>query len=263
VTEEGIAFRSHLDGSRQFLAPEQVIDIERDIGADIIMPLDVCTGAGVSREQAEEACRITNQWAQRSKRCWERLPVAGSLFGIVQGNMFPDLRKECARFITGTGFPGYAVGGLSVGEDRETMYRMLEQVTALLPQGSPRYLMGVGEPRDIMEAVTRGVDMFDSVLPTRNARNASVFVPGGKLALRNAGFREDERPIQEGCSCYTCATFTRAYLRHLFKTREILAYRLATMHNLHYLIDFTARLRRSILENSLAAFRDSFYRGEV
>ncbi|MFW6180669.1 MAG: tRNA guanosine(34) transglycosylase Tgt [Spirochaetota bacterium] len=263
VTEEGIAFRSHLDGSSLFLTPEQVIDIERDIGADIIMPLDVCTGAGIPRDQAEEACRITNQWALRSKKHRERAPDAGSLFGIVQGNMFPDLRRECARFITGTGFPGYAVGGLSVGEDRETMYRMLEEVTALLPDDSPRYLMGVGEPRDILESVSRGVDMFDSVLPTRNARNASVFVPGGKLALRNAAFRDDERPLQAGCTCYTCTTFTRAYLRHLFTTREILAYRLATLHNLHYLFDFTARLRRSIMEGGLDAFRDSFHRGEV
>lgn len=263
VSEEGIAFRSHLDGSSRFLTPEQVIDIERAIGADIIMPLDVCTGPGISRHEAEEACGITNRWAARSKRRWEQLSGNSSLFGIVQGNMFAELRRECARFVTGAGFPGYAVGGLSVGEDRETMYRMLEQVTLLLPEDRPRYLMGVGAPGDILEAVLRGVDMFDSVLPTRNARNASVFVPGGKLSLRNAVFRDDERPLQAGCPCYTCATFTRAYLRHLFKTREILGYRLATLHNLHYVIGFTAKLRRAILGGRVTAFRESFYRGEL
>lgn len=263
VTEDGIAFRSHVDGSKQFLSPERVIDIERDIGADIIMPLDVCTGPDITSEEAHEACSVTNRWAERSKRRWENTPGSGSLFGIVQGNMFPDLRRECARFVTGIGFPGYAIGGLSVGEKRETMYLMLGEVNRMLPQDRPRYLMGVGEPRDILEAVIRGVDMFDSVLPTRNARNASVFVPGGKLALRNAGFRNDEKPVQEGCSCYTCTNFTRAYLRHLFKTREILGYRLATLHNLHYVINFMGSIRKSILEGKLVEFTESFHRGEV
>lgn len=263
ILEEGISFRSHVDGSKQFLSPEQVIDIERNIGADIIMPLDVCTGPEISRDEASDACGVTNRWASRSKRHWEKNARSGCLFGIVQGNLYVDLRRECARFITGIGFPGYAIGGLSVGERRETMHMMLEEVNRLLPEDRPRYLMGVGEPQDILESVRRGVDMFDSVLPTRNARNASVFVPGGKLALRNAVFRNDEKPIQAGCSCYTCTTFTRAYLRHLFKTREILAYRLATLHNLHYLINFMGRIRQSILNGRLADLRESFDRGEV
>lgn len=263
VTDEGITFRSHLDGSTLSLTPEQVMDIERDIGANIVMPLDVCTAPCISREQAREACEITNAWALRSRARWRKLQAGNTLFGIVQGNMFEDLRMDCARFIADAGFPGNAIGGLSVGEDKQTMHRILDCVTPLLPSSSPRYLMGVGAPGDILEAVSRGVDMFDSVLPTRNARNGTVFIPGGKLLLKNAGLREDDRPIQEGCRCPACTNFSRAYLRHLFKTREILGYRLATLHNLHYILGFTAALRRAILEGTVAMFRERFLRGEL
>jgi len=263
ISRDGVDFQSHIDGARKFLSPEDVIRIEADIGADIIMPLDVCSASDASRHEAEEAAHITCEWAVRSMGAWERTGGRGALFGIVQGNLFKDLRSLCAEKIVNLGFPGYAVGGLSVGENRETMYEILGFTTSLLPEEKPRYLMGVGAPEDILEAVLRGIDMFDSVLPTRNARNATVFVPGGRLLLRNAEHREDERPIQEDCGCYTCSHFTRAYLRHLFKTREILAYRLATLHNLTYLIRFTGGIREAIRKGTLLDFRNEFRRGMI
>jgi queuine tRNA-ribosyltransferase len=261
ISSEGVSFQSHVDGARHFLTPEDVIRIEKDIGADIIMPLDVCSAAEATHEEVENAARITNGWAERSKRAWEQTADRGTLFGIVQGGLYKDLRSLCAQKLVELDFPGYAVGGLSVGEDKETMYETLQHTTSLLPEHRPRYLMGVGAPEDILEAVLRGIDMLDSVLPTRNARNATVFIPGGRLLLRNAEHREDTRPIMENCNCYTCSTFSRAYLRHLFKTREMLAYRLATIHNLYYLLRFTASIRTAIREGSLIQFRDNYYRG--
>jgi queuine tRNA-ribosyltransferase len=236
------------------------VRIENDIGADIIMPLDVCSAAETSKQDTREAAEITSEWAERAKKTWESSGSESSLFGIVQGGMHKDLREWSARRIVNMDFPGYAVGGLSVGEGKEIMYDLLEHTCGFLPSQKPRYLMGVGAPEDILEAVLRGVDMFDSVLPTRNARNATVFIPGGKLLLRNAVNREDERPIDPACICYTCRNFTRAYLRHLFKTREILGYRLATIHNLHFLMDFISRMRKAISERKLLQFRDEFYR---
>jgi queuine tRNA-ribosyltransferase len=261
IERRGVTFQSHLDGSHHFLTPEDVVHIENDIGADIIMPLDVCSSAVASQSEVMEAADITREWAKRAKKTWERSESNSTLFGIVQGGMFHDIRRWSAQHTVQLDFPGYAVGGLSVGEDKGTMYEVLEHTCALLPSEKPRYLMGVGAPEDILEAVIRGVDMFDSVLPTRNARNATVFVEGGKLLLRNAIHREDARPIQESCTCYTCKNFTRAYLRHLFKTREILAYRLATIHNLHFLLEFVSRLRSAIEDGSLPQFREDFYNG--
>jgi len=263
ISREGISFRSHIDGSKEFLTPADVINIENDIGADIIMPLDVCTAPDVTYEEAAEAAEITGEWAEISKNVWERSGSRNSLFGIVQGTVFKDLREQCARRLSSLDFPGYAIGGLSVGEEHSVMYQILQHTLQFLPEEKPRYLMGVGAPENILEAVIKGVDMFDSVLPTRNARNATVFIPGGRLLLRNSSNREDERPIQEGCSCYTCSHFSRAYLRHLFKTREILGYRLATIHNLFYLIDFVKRLREAIIDEGLEVFRDLYYRGEL
>jgi queuine tRNA-ribosyltransferase len=259
IEPRGVTFQSHIDGSRHFLTPEDVVRIESDIGADIIMPLDVCSAAGASRDEVLTAAEITMDWAKRSRETWDSAGCGNTLFGIVQGGMYRDLREWCAGSIVDMDFPGYAVGGLSVGEDKQTMYDVLQHTCTLLPENSPRYLMGVGAPEDILEGVLRGVDMFDSVLPTRNARNATVFVAGGKLLLRNASLREDERPIDDVCSCYTCKNFTRAYIRHLFKTREMLAYRLATIHNLHYILDFTSRIRKAIAEEGLQQFRDDFY----
>lgn len=261
VNLEGIKFRSHIDGSKKFLSPEDVINIEKDIGADISMPLDVCTPIPTEYDLAKEAALITMNWAERSKSLWEKGPANTTLFGIVQGNSYRDLRESCSRKIVSMNFPGYAIGGLSVGEDKATMYGILDFTTDILPMDKPRYLMGVGSPEDILEAVIRGVDMFDSVLPTRNARNATVFVWGaqGKILLRNSEYREDERPIQEDCGCYTCKNFSRAYLRHLFKTREILSYRLATIHNLFYIMSFVAKLREAIKRGILESFKDEFY----
>ncbi len=263
ISRKGISFRSHIDGSKEFLTPEDIIHIENDIGADIIMPLDVCTAPNITHEEAAGAAEITNEWAEISKNIWERSGAQNTLFGIVQGTVFEDLREKCARLLCSLDFPGYAVGGLSVGEEHAVMYRMLQRTVQFLPEGRPRYLMGVGSPDNILESVIRGIDMFDSVLPTRNARNATVFIPGGRLLLRNSSNREDERPIQDGCSCYTCSHFSRAYIRHLFKTREILGYRLATIHNLFYLLNFVKRLREAIIDERLEAFRDSYYRGEL
>lgn len=254
ITPEGLRFRSHIDGSEHFLTPEDVVRIEEDIGADIIMPLDIPTAMPSPYEVAKSACSTTIDWARRSKEEWERKKKRSTLFGIVQGNAYKDLREQCIGALLDIDFPGYSVGGLSVGEDKATMYEILDLTTDILPLKKPRYLMGVGAPTDILEAVKRGIDMFDSVLPTRNARNATVFVPGGKLLLRNAKHREDSGPIQEGCGCYTCTHFSRAYIRHLFKTREILAYRLATIHNLHYHINFVSRLRAAVAEGSVEEF---------
>lgn len=266
ISREGIAFSSHIDGSKHFLTPEDVIGIEENIGADIIMPLDICSEIPAVYETAKEAVEITLEWAGRSKSEWERngFPAfPAELFGIVQGNKYKDLREYCARKIVDISFPGYAIGGLSVGEDKKTMYDIIDVVTDLLPDCKPRYLMGVGAPGDILEAVTRGVDMFDSVLPTRNARNGTVFIPGSRIILKNSENREDTKPIQENCGCYTCRNFSRAYLRHLFKTREILGYRLASIHNLYYIIDFVAKLRDAVKKGTVEKFRNAFDRGLV
>ncbi|MBN2322687.1 MAG: tRNA guanosine(34) transglycosylase Tgt [Spirochaetes bacterium] len=261
ITAAGLRFRSHIDGSEHFLTPEDVVRIETDIGADIIMPLDIPTPMPSSHAEAEKACVTTIDWATRSKEAWVKTGDVTSLFGIVQGNVYPDLREKCAKALQDIDFPGYAIGGLSVGEEKKTMYEALGFTTGLLPADKPRYLMGVGAPGDILKSVMSGVDMFDSVLPTRNARNATVFVPGGKMSLRNAAHKDDGSPIQLGCSCYACRNFSRAYIRHLFNTREILAYRLATIHNLHYLIGFVTGLRNALLNGKTEEFIGRFEEG--
>jgi queuine tRNA-ribosyltransferase len=263
ISSEGIHFRSHIDGSAHFLSPEDVIKIEEDIGADLIMPLDIPTAIPTSYENAKDACVKTIEWARRSKERWERGHKKAALFGIVQGNIYKDLREECVSTLVDIDFPGYAIGGLSVGEDKSTMYEILDLTTGHLPYEKPRYLMGVGAPDDILEAVLRGVDMFDSVLPTRNARNATVFIPGGKLLLRNAEYKNDAQQIQQECGCYTCRHFSRAYLRHLFKTREILAYRLATIHNLFYIMSFVSKLREAIYNEQIERFIEDFKVGLI
>ncbi len=263
ISHEGISFSSHIDGSKHFLTPEAIIQIERNIGADIIMPLDICTDVPTEYDHVKEATEITIQWAMRSKVAWEKDQNNSTLFGIIQGNIYRDLREYCAKKITEIEFPGYAIGGLSVGEDKKSMYKTIDFTTDHLHEDKPRYLMGVGNSKDILEAVVRGIDMFDSVLPTRNARNGTVFIPGGRLLLRNSENREEDRPIEDDCACYTCKNFSRAYLRHLFKTREILGYRLATIHNLHYLIEFVKKLRASIKSGSVDNFREELEKGLV
>jgi len=249
ITEEGVEFRSHIDGSKHMFTPEKVMEIEQLLGADIAMTFDECIPYPATYEYAKAATERTTRWAKRCKAVHRREDQ--SLFGIVQGGMYKELRTMSAAQIVDMDFPGYAIGGLSVGEEKPLMYEMLEHTTPLLPANKPRYLMGVGSPDCLVEGVLRGVDMFDCVLPTRIARNGTVFTSQGKLVIRNAKFKEDLRPLDPECDCYACKTFTRAYIRHLFNAGEILGARLATIHNLHFLIKLMGKLRRAIQEENL------------
>ena len=255
VSDEGVEFRSHIDGSRHLFTPEMVVRVQEQLGADIIMVLDECAEPH-SRAYNEQAMARTHAWAERCRAAQRRGDQA--LFGIVQGGVFADLRRQSAEFLVGLDLPGYAIGGLSVGEPKEQMYSMLEITIPLLPADKPRYLMGVGAPEDLLEGVARGVDLFDCVLPTRLARNASLFTRKGRLNIRNARFGRDPAPIEEGCGCYTCRHFTRAYLRHLFKSGEILGARLATIHNVHFLLQLMREIRAAIADNGFEAFREAF-----
>ncbi len=256
VKDEGVVFRSHIDGSEHFLTPELAVEIQEALGSDIAMTLDECAPYPASYIQTEEAMSRSIRWAERCKKAHTREDQA--LFGIIQGGFFSDLRKRSAEEMVALDFPGYGIGGLSVGEPKEVMYEMLETVTPIIPEGKPRYLMGVGEPIAILEAVERGVDMFDCVLPTRNARNASVFTNEGPISLVRAAYREDFSPIDKECGCYTCRNYTKAYLRHLFKAKEILASTLATWHNLYFMEHFMKRLRDAIREDRFSDFKREF-----
>ena len=255
VTDEGVEFRSHIDGSRHLFTPEMVIHTQEQLGADIVMVLDECAEPN-DRAYNEQALARTHAWAERCLHAQTRTDQA--LFGIVQGGVFPDLRRQSAEFLTGLDFPGYAIGGLSVGETKEQMYSMLDITSPVLPENKPRYLMGVGAPEDLVEGVARGVDLFDCVLPTRLARNGALFTRAGRINIRNAQFARDAAPIEEGCQCYTCRSFSRAYLRHLFKAGELLASRLATIHNVHFLLELMRDIREAITTGSLQAFREEF-----
>ena len=255
VSDDGVIFCSHLDGSEHFFSPEKVISIQENLGADIIMVLDECSVPD-DRDYVEAALRRTHLWAERCRVAQKRTDQA--LFGIVQGGIFPDLRQQSAHFLAGLDFPGYGIGGLSVGEPKEEMHRMLEIVVPLLPDDKPRYLMGVGSPEDLWEGVARGVDQFDCVLPTRLARNGAVFTRAGRANLRNARFTEDPAPIEEGCPCYTCKRFSRAYLHHLLKARETLGLRLNSIHNLHFLLEMMRQIRQSILDGSFIDVKEEF-----
>jgi queuine tRNA-ribosyltransferase len=255
VDADGVTFRSHLDGSEYRFTPEVVIAAQEALGADIIMCLDECAEPH-DRRYNEEALARTHAWAVRCRAAQRRDDQA--LFGIVQGGIFPDLRAESARTLVALDFPGYAIGGLSVGETKEEMLATLDGVVPLLPAGRPRYLMGVGGPRDLVEGVARGVDLFDCVLPTRLARNGGLLTRRGRLNIRNARFAEDPNPIEAGCTCYTCQRFSLAYLHHLFKAQEILGLRLATLHNLHVLLRLMEEMRAAIMGGAFAAFRESF-----
>lgn len=258
VSDEGVLFQSHIDGSRHLFTPEMVIAVQEQLGADIIMCFDECPEPH-DRAYNEEAMARTHGWAARCKAAQRRADQA--LFGIVQGGVFPDLRKESAEFLTGLDFPGYAIGGLSVGETKTQMHAMLDVVTPWLPADRPRYLMGVGAPEDLLEGVARGIDLFDCVLPTRLARNASLFTREGRINIRNAGFARDPAPVEAGCSCYTCRHFSRAYLRHLFKAGEILAARLATIHNLHFLLQLARDIRAALAAGRFLQFKADFLAG--
>ncbi len=252
ISVEGVALQSHIDGSKHFISPEMAIEIQRSLGADIVMSLDECIPYGVSHDYALRSTNLTTEWA---RRCHGALRGNGqALFGIVQGGTFEDLREKSARELREIGFDGYAIGGLGVGESREVMYRMISHTAPLLPNEKPRYVMGVGKPEDLIDAVMRGIDLFDCVIPTRNARNGMLFTSSGKLAIKNACHATDQRPIEEGCGCYTCRHHTRAYLRHLFMAREPLALRLNTIHNLYYYIHLIKELREAIRWDRLLDF---------
>lgn len=261
ITEQGVTFRSHLDGSEHFIGPEDAIEIQRALGADIIMAFDECAPYPSDYDYVARSIRLTSLWARRCLDCMDG--SRQSLFGIVQGGVYTDLRKESAEALSAMGFDGYAIGGLSVGEDRETRLRVVNETIGLLPKNKPIYLMGVGAPEDLVEAAMRGVDMFDCVMPTRNARNGTLFTPKGKLTIKNAKYANDERPIDEACQCYTCCHFSRGYLRHLFLAKEILAYRLNTIHNLHYYSHLMSGIREALRVNKMTAFQQRFYENQM
>jgi len=255
IDDDGATFRSHLDGSEHRFTPESAIAIQEQLGADIIMAFDECHEPG-DRRYAEEALTRTQAWAERCIAAKARDDQ--QLYGIVQGGLFDDLRQQSAEGLIQLPFDGYAVGGLSVGESKEDMHTMLEATMSYLPEGRPRYLMGVGSPEDLVECIHRGVDLFDCVLPTRIARNGSLITRTGRLNIRNAGFAEDPRPIEEDCPCYTCRNYSRAYLRHLIRADEIFGYRLTTIHNLHSLVSLAGEIREHLANGTFAQFRRDF-----
>jgi len=257
ITEEGVTFQSHLDGSTHFIGPKEAIGIQEALGADIIMAFDECPPYSADYQYLLDSVKLTTRWARRCLEAKTREDQA--LFGIVQGGVYEDLRKRSAEDLVELDFSGYALGGLSVGEDRETRLDIVSQTRERLPLDRPVYLMGVGSPEDLLEAVLLGVDMFDCVMPTRNARNGTLFTSRGRLTIKNARFVDDGRPIEENCGCYTCSHYSRAYLRHLFMAKEILAYRLNTIHNLYYYTHLMAEIRRAIEEGSIEEYRKRFY----
>jgi len=259
IDEEGVTFRSHLDGSECRLTPESVVEIQEELGSDIIMPLDECVRAGAGREYTEKSVGLTSRWAARSKAA--KRPGGNLLFGIVQGGMYKDLRVESAREMVETGFDGYAIGGLSVGESKDVMTEMTRVVTEVLPKSSARYLMGVGTPADLVRSVEAGVDMFDCVMPTRNARNGMLFTNSGKLIIKNSRYERDYGPLDKACGCYTCASYSRSYLRHLFMSGEMLGARLNSIHNLFYYASLMEQMRLSIEAGTFASFKRDFFSG--
>ena len=262
ISEAGVVFQSHLDGgAKHFLDPETVVALQEALGVDIMICLDECPGYPAPEDEVRRAADLTLRWAARSLTARRREGAA--LFAVVQGGMLPDLRREQAEAMAALGFDGYALGGLSVGEPKELTFETVAATTASLPQDRPRYLMGVGTPEDLVEAVARGVDMFDCVLPTRNARNGMAFTSTGRVVIKNAAYGRDPRPLDEACSCYTCRNYSRAYLRHLFVSREILAFRLLTWHNLYYYLRLMANLRQAVAADAFAQFRREFYQDRL
>ena len=257
VAERGVTFRSPLDGSRIVLGPEESMEAQHALGSDVVMAFDECTDYPATRERARDSMERSLRWAQRCREVHGARP--GALFGIVQGGMYTDLRRRSLNALVETGFDGYAVGGLSVGEPKDEMLRVLSDLAPAMPRAAPRYLMGVGAPRDIVEAVRRGIDLFDCVLPTRNARNGWLYTENGVVKIKNAAHRLDTRPLQDDCGCYACRHYSRAYLRHLHDAGEILGARLCTIHNLYYYQRLMARMRAAIEASRFEAFRADFY----
>jgi len=262
ITDEGVEFRSHIDGRRHFMTPELSIETQQKLGSDIAMCFDELIHIPAEEKASREAMERTVRWAGRCGRAHTRTDQA--LFGIVQGTLFEDQRVECAERLAEMDFPGYAIGGLSVGETHEEMYRVLDALHPVMPKNKPRYLMGVGMPDNLLEGVARGVDMFDCVLPTRNGRNGSLLTRRGRINIKNAAYERDFSPIEEGCGCYACRRFSRAYIRHLYRSGEILASRLCSWHNLYFLVNLMRGARRAIIEGSFPAYiRDFFREGEL
>ncbi|MYC30262.1 MAG: tRNA guanosine(34) transglycosylase Tgt [Chloroflexi bacterium] len=267
VDDDHIRFRSHIDGSEHIFTPELAITNQQGLGADIIMCLDQCIAYGAERTEVEDAMHRTHRWASQCYEAHYGRPAPAyaenaakqALFGIVQGGAFSDLRQRSADFIASIPFPGYAIGGLAVGESKSQMYETTQQVTELLPPDKPRYLMGVGSPEDLVEGVSQGVDMFDCVLPTRVARNGALFTRTGRVNIANRRFAEQNSPLEDGCVCYACENFTAAYLWHLFKAKEVLGLRLASVHNLHFILRLMEGIRQAILENRFESFRRDFH----
>jgi queuine tRNA-ribosyltransferase len=257
ISEAGVRFQSPVDGSVAFLGPEESMAVQRELGSDIVMIFDECTPYPATPDQAADSMRLSLRWAERSRTAHSDNPAA--LFGIVQGGIYPELRAESLEGLSRIGFDGYAIGGLSVGEPKGDRARVLAALLPAMPSDRPRYLMGVGTPEDIVEAVSVGIDMFDCVMPTRNARNGHLFTWQGDIRIRNARYRDDTRPLDENCRCYTCRNYSRAYLRHLDKCGEILGARLNTIHNLFFYQDLMAALREAIERGQLAEFQAEFY----
>lgn len=259
ISEDGVTFSSPVDGSKVFLSPEVSMEIQTVLNADIVMIFDECTPYSASKNQVKNSMEMSLRWAQRSKNAFTELSNPNALFGIVQGGMHQDLRQISADALVEMDFHGYAIGGLAVGEPFEVRNEMTEIITPMLPADKPRYLMGVGKPQDLVEGVKRGVDMFDCVMPTRNARNGSLWTNFGELKIRNARYKRDLKPLDDTCSCYTCANFSRSYLYHLDKTREILGAQLNTIHNVHYYLTLMQEMRDAIADNAFEKFYQNFY----
>jgi queuine tRNA-ribosyltransferase len=259
ISEEGVTFKSHLDGSSHFFTPDKVVEIQRAIGSDIMMVLDECTPYPCDHNYAKLSNELTVRWAKRCQDGAQKMPAAyghhQALFGIVQGSTYEDLRAESVKALVALNFEGYAIGGLAVGEPTESMYELVEFTAALLPNEKPRYLMGVGTPKNLLECIERGVDMFDCVLPTRNGRNAMLFTHHGRMNITNAQFKTDSNPVDEECECYGCRNFSRAYIRHLFQVKEILGLQLASIHNLTFYLWIMKEARRHILSNDFAFWK--------
>lgn len=258
ITDEGVTFQSHIDGSTHVITPEKAIEIEEALGADIIMVLDQCVALPADREVIQESVRRTQVWAERCQAKRRRTDQA--LFGIVQGGLETDLRVASARELVRLGFDGYAIGGLSVGEGKADMYAMLDVTVPELPEKKPRYLMGVGHPEDLLEGVARGIDLFDCVVPSRHGRTGSLFTTTGRVVIKQAQYAEDERPIDPDCTCPVCRRYSRAYLHHLFMVKEMLGTRLNTIHNLWYFSELMRRIREALAEGTFPEFREAFYR---
>lgn len=255
ISEQGVEFRSHLDGSKHLFTPEKVVQIQRNLNSDIMMVLDECVPYGTPRDYTEKSIKMTTRWALRSREAYPRGTAGNLMFAITQGGFFKDLRNASVEELAAHDFDGFAIGGLSVGEPKEEMYELLEHTAPLLPIDKPRYLMGVGTPRDIVTGIGWGVDMFDCVLPTRNARNGTLYTSLGKINIKRREFAEDDGPLDPACNCYTCRAFSRAYLRHLFAAKEILSFRLNSLHNLTYFLDLARRARAAVEAGTFAELK--------